>query len=233
MIFIWQLFLVCSMLILTQMKLVPKFLMLCSRRKLAEWPSCLWTDLSRKILQPLIHQMLNLSWKNYVLIANTKKPSSTSSARRACVETLRSLLPMNTSVNGRLPVLVLFHGQSFTLFLIYTTFWFRSAGQNRWRLRFWVHTPVPSRFINEIFSETFYRIVWILSWAVRILGSVHPVFIQMNSISSSFKVEARYIVVEISTLVFSVRYSTTINIQRQFYWCIPESSTWMGPKIYS
>ena len=86
--------------------------------------------LKPKTLQPLIHQMLNLSWKNYVLIANTKKPSSKSSARRACVETLRSLLPMNTSVNGRLPVLVLFHGQSyFTLFLIYTKFRFRSAGQ--------------------------------------------------------------------------------------------------------
>ena len=142
-------------------------------------------------------------------------PSSKSSARRACVETLRSLLPMNTSINGRLPVLVSFHGQSYS-FLMYTTFWFWSAGQNRWRLRFWEHTPVPSRFINEIFSETFYRIVWISSWAVRILGSVHPVYIQMNSISSSFRVEARYIGVEISTLVFSVRYSTTINIQSGF-----------------
>ena len=116
--------------------------------------------LKPKTLQPLIHQMLNLSWKNYVSIANTKKPSSKSSARPACVETLRSLLPMNTSLNGRLPVLVLFHGQSyFTLFIIYTKFRFRSAGQNRWRVRFWEHTPLPSRFINEIFNETFYRIV--------------------------------------------------------------------------
>ena len=121
---------------------------------------------------------------------------------------------MNTSVNGRLPVLVWFHGQSyFTLFLLYTTFWFRSTEQNRWRLRFWDHTPVPSRFINEIFSETFYlRIIWISSWAVWILGSVHPVYIQMNSIPLSFKVETKYVVVEISTLVFSVRYSTTVTI---------------------
>ena len=124
---------------------------------------------------------------------------------------------MNTSVNGRLPVLVWFHGQSyFTLFLLYTTFWFRSTEQNRWRLRFWDHTPVPSRFINEIFSETFYlRIIWISSWEVWILGSVHPVYIQMNSIPLSFKVETKYVVVEISTLVFSVRYSTTVTINIQ------------------
>ncbi|KAF8802098.1 hypothetical protein BYT27DRAFT_7197146 [Phlegmacium glaucopus] len=40
----------------------------------------------------LIHWMLSFSLKSYVLIANTRKPSSKSSARRACVETSPLLL---------------------------------------------------------------------------------------------------------------------------------------------
>ena len=101
----------------------------------------------------------------------------------------------------------------FTFFLIYTTFWF--GGQNRWRLRFWEHTPISSRFVNNLFSQTTYlRVVWISSGAVRILGSVYHVCIDTDSISSSLKEEARYMIMELSTLVFLIRYSTTVNIQK-------------------
>ena len=36
----------------------------------------------------------------------------------------------------------------------------------------------------------------------------------MDSISPSFKEEARYTIMELSMLVFLIRYSTTVNIQR-------------------
>ena len=122
---------------------------------------------------------------------------------------------MNTPVNGTLPVLVWFHGRSYLHFsnLYYFLIW--TGGANRRRLRFWEHASISSRFVNNFFIQSSYlRVVWISSWTVWILGSVYHVCIDMDSISSSFKEEARYMIMEVSTLVFLIRYSTVVNIQK-------------------
>ena len=126
---------------------------------------------------------------------------------------------MNTSVNASLPVLVWFHGRSYLHFsnLYYFLIWIWGETGGGFASGS-THPYLPDLLITSsakplIFVSFEYRL-----GQFGFLGQfITLVSVRIQS-HRSFKVEARYVMMELSTLVFLIRYSTRLSTyKRRFY----------------